>query len=128
MAGAFVYDLYKNVDSMDCSAVLLIAIGFVVAFLSALIVVRGFLGFVSRHGFAPFAYWRIVVGVLGLIAVVFFGAGQAPESAVVRSDRAVALELATRTEAIEIGRQHGFEAGRIDTETLQGPPLAARFF
>jgi undecaprenyl-diphosphatase len=104
MAGAFVYDLYKNVDSMDRSAALLIAIGFVVAFLSALIVVRGFLGFVSRHGFAPFAYWRIVVGVLGLIAVVFFGAGQAPESAVVRSDSAVALKLAAGTEAIEIGR------------------------
>jgi undecaprenyl-diphosphatase len=128
MAGAFVYDLYKNVDSMDRSAALLIAIGFVVAFLSALIVVRGFLGFVSRHGFAPFAYWRIVVGVLGLIAVVFFGAGQAPESAVVRSDSAVALKLAAGTEAIEIGRQHRFETGGIDTEALKGPPLAARFF
>jgi undecaprenyl-diphosphatase len=128
MAGAFAYDLYKNVDSMDRSAALLIAIGFVVAFLSALIVVRGFLGFVSRHGFAPFAYWRIVVGVLGLIAVVFFGAGQAPESAVVRSDSAVALKLAAGTEAIEIGRQHRFETGGVDTETFKSPLLGARFF
>jgi undecaprenyl-diphosphatase len=128
MAGAFVYDLYKNAGSMDRSAALLIAIGFVVAFVAAIIVVRGFLGFVSRHGFAPFAYWRIVVGVIGLVAVVFFGAGQGPTSAVARSDGAMALELAARAEPVEIGRQHGLEAGRIDTETLQGPPLALRFF
>jgi undecaprenyl-diphosphatase len=78
MAGAFAYDLYKNLDTMDASSAGLIAIGFVVAFLSALVVVRTFLSFVSRYGFAPFAYWRIAVGVLGLIAVVFFGADRRP--------------------------------------------------
>ena len=44
----------------------LIAIGFVVAFLSALAVVRLLLDFVSRRGFGIFAWWRIVVGVAGL--------------------------------------------------------------
>jgi undecaprenyl-diphosphatase len=73
MAGAFAYDLYKNIGSLDASAGLVIAIGFVVAFISALIVVRGFLGFVARHGFAPFAWWRIAVGTLGVIAALFFG-------------------------------------------------------
>lgn len=68
MAGAFVFDLYKNIDSIDGSAATLIAIGFVVAFLSALLVVKSFLGFVGRYGFAPFAWWRLIVGTLGLIA------------------------------------------------------------
>ncbi len=66
MAGAFVYDLYKNIDTIDTNGALIIAIGFVAAFLSALIVVKTFLGFVSRHGFALFGWWRIIVGVAGL--------------------------------------------------------------
>jgi undecaprenyl-diphosphatase len=74
MAGAFVFDLYKNRDAIDWSSGFLIAIGFVVAFISALIVVRGFLGFVSRHGFALFAWWRIVVGAVGLAVALVFGA------------------------------------------------------
>ena len=73
MAGAFAYDLYKNLDTIDMNAGLIIALGFVVAFLSALIVVRGFLGFVARHGFAPFAWWRIAVGAVGLVAAFFLG-------------------------------------------------------
>ena len=40
----------------------MIAIGFVAAFLSALIVVRWLIGFVSRRGFGPFAWYRIAVG------------------------------------------------------------------
>lgn len=40
-----------------------IAIGFVVSFVVALAVIRAFVAYVSRHGFAPFAWYRIVVGV-----------------------------------------------------------------
>ena len=39
-----------------------IAIGFAVSFVVALAVIRGFVAYVSRHGFAPFAWYRIVVG------------------------------------------------------------------
>ena len=39
-----------------------IAIGFVVSFVVALAVIRAFVAYVSRHGFAPFAWYRIVVG------------------------------------------------------------------
>ena len=53
MLGAFVYDLWKNIDVIDAGGAGIIAIGFVAAFISAVIVVRTFLGFVSRHGFAP---------------------------------------------------------------------------
>jgi undecaprenyl-diphosphatase len=69
MAGAFAYDLYKNYKLLDTSDVTLIGIGFVCAFLSALVVVRAFVGIVSRYGFAPFAYWRIAVGTFGIVAI-----------------------------------------------------------
>jgi len=103
MAGAFAFDLYQNIDSIDAGGGLIIAIGFVVAFVSALVVVRGFLGFVSRHGFAPFAWWRIVVGTIGLIVLFFFGGG-APETATVGLDRPAGLELAAGAETIEVAR------------------------
>ena len=48
---------------------LLIAIGFAVSFICGWFVVKTLLGYVSRHGFALFAWWRIVVGALGLIAL-----------------------------------------------------------
>jgi undecaprenyl-diphosphatase len=69
MLGAFVYDAWKNRDALDAGSWGLIAVGFVVAFLSALVVVRGFLGFVSRRGLAPFGWWRIAVGSVAVIAV-----------------------------------------------------------
>ncbi len=43
-----------------------IAIGFVVSFIVALVVIRAFVAYVSRHGFAPFAWYRIVVGALAV--------------------------------------------------------------
>ena len=72
MAGAFAYDLYQNRNLLDFNDTMIIAVGFVMAFVSALFVVRYLLDFVSRHGFAVFAYWRIVVGVAGIIGLVFF--------------------------------------------------------
>lgn len=67
MLGATVYDLYKNRDVLNFDDVTLIGIGFVTAFVVALLVVRWVVGFVSKHGFAPFAYYRIALGLLGLI-------------------------------------------------------------
>jgi undecaprenyl-diphosphatase len=73
MAGAFAYDLFKNRDLLSFDDAALIAVGFVAAFVTAVIVVRSVLDFVSRHGFAPFAYWRLAVGSAGLIALAIFG-------------------------------------------------------
>ena len=64
MFAATVYDVYKNRDALTTDDAALIAIGFVVAFLSALVVVKTLVGFVSRNGFAPFAYYRIIIGVV----------------------------------------------------------------
>ena len=66
MLGATVYDLYKNWSTLDWHGGGTIALGFVAAFLSALVVVRAFVKFISRHGFAVFAWYRIAVGALAL--------------------------------------------------------------
>lgn len=73
MAGAFAYDLYKNRDALSMDDAAVIAVGFVAAFVAALFVVRALLDFVGRHGYAPFAWWRIAVGGLGLMGLWLVG-------------------------------------------------------
>lgn len=73
MAGAFAYDLYKNIGMLSTDELQSIALGFVAAFISGLLVVRFLLGFVSRNGFAFFAWWRILVGGAGLGALAILG-------------------------------------------------------
>jgi undecaprenyl-diphosphatase len=70
MLGATVYDLYKNRAILSVENGTLIAIGFVVAFFCALFVVRTFVGFVSRHGFGVFAWYRIAIGSIALLLLV----------------------------------------------------------
>jgi len=67
MAGAFSYDLWKSRDILDLSAMGDIAIGFALAFLSAVLIVKWLLNFVSRHGYALFGWWRIAVGSVALL-------------------------------------------------------------
>ena len=74
MVGAFAYDLYKNHAGLTVDDVQGIALGFVVAFISGVVVVRYLLDFVSSHGFALFAWWRILVGGMGLGALFVLGA------------------------------------------------------
>lgn len=69
MAGAFAYDLYKNRDVLDFGAISDIAVGFVMAFLSAVLVVRWVLDYLSRNGFALFGWWRIIIGSVALAAL-----------------------------------------------------------
>jgi undecaprenyl-diphosphatase len=67
MLAASGYDLFKTGNALDSSAWLTIAVGFAVSFVVALIVIRWFVGIVSRHGFAPFAWYRIVAGTVALV-------------------------------------------------------------
>jgi undecaprenyl-diphosphatase len=69
MVGAFAYDFYKNRGEMTADHLGIVAIGFVVSFITAIVVVKTFLNYVTRHGFALFAWWRVIVGTLGLIAL-----------------------------------------------------------
>lgn len=73
MAGAFAYDLYKNRDILSANDLPIIATGFLFAFIAAVVVVRKLLDFVSRRGYAPFAYWRLLVGTVGLVALLIWG-------------------------------------------------------
>ncbi|MBU4531701.1 MAG: undecaprenyl-diphosphate phosphatase [Hoeflea sp.] len=73
MAGAFALDLYKNYDKLAYDDVVTIVVGFITAFIAGVIVVRSLLDFISRHGFAPFAWWRIGVGTAGLIGLWLVG-------------------------------------------------------
>jgi undecaprenyl-diphosphatase len=70
MLGAATYDLWKNRADLTMDGSMLIAVGFVTAFISALLVVRWFVNFVGRHGFSPFAWYRIVIGAIGLAALL----------------------------------------------------------
>ena len=72
MVAASTYDIIKSGATIDWSFGEIIAIGFVVSFISGWIVVKAMVDFVARHGFAPFAWWRIVVGAIRL-ALVFTG-------------------------------------------------------
>jgi undecaprenyl-diphosphatase len=73
MIGAFSYDLFKNYKLLNAADVTNIAIGFSMAFVVGLIVVRYALDFISNYGFAPFAWWRILVGGAGLGALAVLG-------------------------------------------------------
>jgi undecaprenyl-diphosphatase len=73
MAGAFAYDLFKNRDILSLDDFAIIAAGFAVAFVSAVFVVRYLLDYVSRHGFALFAWWRIAVGLCGIAGLLLVG-------------------------------------------------------
>ncbi|WP_326523139.1 undecaprenyl-diphosphate phosphatase [Sphingomonas sp.] len=67
LSGATVLQLYKHRDAITVGDLQLIAIGSVVAFVVALIVVKAFLSVVTRYGFGPFAWYRIVAGSAALV-------------------------------------------------------------
>ena len=70
MVGATTLELAKHHDEIMAGASGVgfgtIAVGFVVSFIVALVVVRAFVHYISKHGFAPFAWYRIVAGIVAL--------------------------------------------------------------
>ena len=62
----------RTARSCRSTARVIIAVGFVVAFVAALFVVRRLVNFVSRHGFGVFAWYRIALGVVALLALAVF--------------------------------------------------------
>jgi undecaprenyl-diphosphatase len=69
MSAAFLHDLLEARGHLGAERALEIAVGFVMAFVASAVVVRPFLGFVRRAGFAPFAWYRIAFGVVLLAAL-----------------------------------------------------------
>ena len=64
LAAAAGYDLLKSRQDLAMSDAPLFAVGFLVAFVSALIVVKVFLRYVAHHSFSAFAWYRIAFGAL----------------------------------------------------------------
>ena len=69
MAAAFAHDLLEARRDLGSARSLEIAVGFVMAFIASALVVRPFLNVVRRSGFAPFAWYRILLGIALLAAV-----------------------------------------------------------
>lgn len=67
MLAATTYDLYKSRDFLNFDDLTAIALGFAVAFVTALAVVKALVAVVGRYGFAPFAWYRIVLGGVALV-------------------------------------------------------------
>lgn len=69
MTAAFGHDLLEIGDRLSAARALEIGVGLMMAFVSSLLVIRPFLAFVRRAGFAPFAWYRIALGVALLAAM-----------------------------------------------------------
>ena len=69
MMGATTLALWKSRHELGDAHLSAIAIGFVVSFIVAMVVIRWFMAIVTKHGFAPFAWYRIIVGVMALAAL-----------------------------------------------------------
>lgn len=70
MAAATLYKMYKYFDSgatFGSEEITLLAVGNVVAFVVAMLAIRTFIQFLTKHGFKVFGYYRIIVGVILLI-------------------------------------------------------------
>jgi len=70
MLGATTLELVKHRDTLMAGAHGVgfgtVAVGFFVSFIVAIVVVRAFVHYISRHGFAPFAWYRIAAGIVAL--------------------------------------------------------------
>jgi undecaprenyl-diphosphatase len=71
MVGAFAFEAFKNRHDLVNGDITAIAVGFVFSFIFGWIVVKTFLRYVQRHTFALFAWWRIMLGTIGIYAIYF---------------------------------------------------------
>ena len=69
MAAAFAHDLLEARHHLSTERALEITIGFVMAFVASVLVIKPFLAAVRRSGFVPFAWYRILAGVVLLAAL-----------------------------------------------------------
>ncbi|HYN46503.1 MAG TPA: undecaprenyl-diphosphate phosphatase [Allosphingosinicella sp.] len=67
MLGASTLQLARHYESLGAASLSDIAVGFIVSFVVALVVIKWFIGIVSRRGFAPFAWYRIAAGSVALV-------------------------------------------------------------
>lgn len=67
LMGAGLLDMYKSRHELHSNDMLVLGVGMLVAFISALLVIRGLIRYVSKHDFTVFAYYRIIFGLVILL-------------------------------------------------------------
>ncbi len=70
MLAATAYDILKHRNEFSFDDMQGLIVGFAVAFLVALAIVKWFLGYIKKHTFVPFGIYRIVVGIIFLVFVL----------------------------------------------------------
>jgi undecaprenyl-diphosphatase len=70
MAAATGYKLLKGYKTFSPDDIKLLAIGNIVAFVVALLAIKFFIGFLQKHGFKIFGYYRIIVGIVLLLLMI----------------------------------------------------------
>ena len=78
MMAASAYDLYKSSGALAGSDFAVIAVGFVVSLITAVIVIRAFLAFLVRHTFRAFGWYRIGAGIAMAVVLLLEGGPQEP--------------------------------------------------
>ncbi|MBA3971539.1 MAG: undecaprenyl-diphosphate phosphatase [Bacteroidetes bacterium] len=73
MFAASGYDLLKEKDNIHSEDITLLLLGAAVAFLVAIVAIKGFIAFLNKYGFKHFGYYRIVLGVLFLVYALYTG-------------------------------------------------------
>src|SRR4029077_14319042 len=64
------YDVHKNnPEVLAKDNMMILLIGSIVAFIVALLAIRFFIGYLQKHGFKLFGYYRIVIGILVLVLI-----------------------------------------------------------
>jgi undecaprenyl-diphosphatase len=71
MCAATALDIYKHHDSFSSGQFMLLSVGFVTAFLVALLAIKTFLSYIQKHSFAVFGYYRIILAIV-FLGVLYF--------------------------------------------------------
>ena len=73
MFAASGYDILKEKDNIHSDDITILLLGGLVAFLVAIVAVKGFIAFLNKYGFKHFGYYRIILGVLFLVYALYTG-------------------------------------------------------
>jgi len=71
LVAAGLYDLWKNRGLLSSHDAGIFAVGSIAAFVSAFVVIRWLIRYVASHDFRPFAWYRIVFGLIVLLTAYF---------------------------------------------------------
>ena len=69
MFAASAYKLLQNYKTINAENINILIIGNVVAFIVAMIAIKGFIGFLTKYGFKVFGYYRIILGLILLTLI-----------------------------------------------------------